>query len=70
MKGRRGSLDKRASSEREASPELRQKKDCSKIRCFECHDYGHYSSQCTHQKGRGRRQHALAAELDEVADRF
>jgi len=25
---------------REASPEPRRKKDLSKIKCFECHDYG------------------------------
>jgi hypothetical protein len=30
--------------EREASPELRWKKDISKIRCYECHDFGHYAS--------------------------
>jgi hypothetical protein len=55
-KGRRGSLGRRSSLLREASLELRQKKDLSKIRCFECHDYGHYASQCAHKKGKGRRQ--------------
>jgi hypothetical protein len=40
--GRRGFLGRRYSSKREVSPELRWKKDLSKIRCFECHDYGHY----------------------------
>jgi hypothetical protein len=49
---------------------LRQKKDLSKIKCFDCHDYGHYASQCPHRKGRGRRQHASTIEVDEVADRF
>jgi hypothetical protein len=53
--GRRGSPGRRDSPEREASPELRWKKDLSKIRCFECHDFGHYASQCPHWKGRGRR---------------
>jgi hypothetical protein len=69
-KGRRGSLSRRASPEREASPEPRRKKDLSKIRCFECHDYGHYASQCPHRKGKGRRQQASTTEVDEVADRF
>jgi hypothetical protein len=61
-KGRRGSPGirssprRRASPEREASPKPRWKKDLSKISCFECHDYGHYASQCPHRRGRGRRQ--------------
>jgi hypothetical protein len=48
-KGKMGSLDKKGPSgrrdslEREASLEPRQKKDISKIRCFECHDFGHYA---------------------------
>jgi hypothetical protein len=69
-KGRRGSPSKRVSLEREASPEPRWKKDLTKIRCFECHDYGHYASQCPHQKGRGRRQQASATKVDEVANMF
>jgi hypothetical protein len=49
-KGRRGSLDRRGPSgrrdspKREASLEPRRKKDISKIRYFECHDFGHYAS--------------------------
>jgi hypothetical protein len=49
-KGRRGSpckigsLGRRDSPEREASPEPRRKNDLSKIICFECHDYGHCAS--------------------------
>jgi len=58
------------SSEREASLKLRRKKDLSKIRCFECHDYGHYDSLCPHQKGRGRRKHESTTKVYEVVDRF
>jgi hypothetical protein len=60
-KGRRDSLDKRGMSEikysleREASLEPRWNKDLSKIICYECHDFGHYASQCPHRRGRGRR---------------
>ena len=60
-KGRRGSLDRRDMSgrryypERKAYPDLRDKKDLSRIRCFECHDFGHYASHFPHQRGRGRR---------------
>jgi hypothetical protein len=38
-KGRKG-----CSPEREASPELRRKKDLSKVKCFACHEFGHYAS--------------------------
>jgi hypothetical protein len=46
-KKKRFAREKGFSLER-ASPELRWKKYISKIRCFECHDYGHYASQCPH----------------------
>jgi hypothetical protein len=42
-KGIRGSPGRMASPEREASQKIRRK-DLSKIKCFECHDYGHYAS--------------------------
>jgi hypothetical protein len=69
-KGRRGSFSRRASLSREASPEPRRKKDLSKIRCFECYDYGHYASQCPHWKGKGRGKQTSAVEVDDVADMF
>jgi hypothetical protein len=48
-RGKRGSLDRRVMSgrralKREASQKWRPKKDLSKIRCFESHDFGHYAS--------------------------
>jgi hypothetical protein len=49
---------------------LRRKKDLSKIRCFECHDFGNYASQCPRQRGKGRRKHALIVEVDEVVEMF
>jgi hypothetical protein len=30
------------------------KKDLSKIKCFACHKYGHYASQCPEKKGQGK----------------
>jgi hypothetical protein len=68
--GRRGSPRRRDSPKRLSSPKLRWKKDLRKISCFECHDYGHYASQCSHWKGRGRRKQALTTKVDEVVDRF
>jgi hypothetical protein len=32
--------------------------------------YGHFSSQCQHLKGIGRRQQELTTEFDEVPDMF
>jgi hypothetical protein len=64
-KGRRG-----GSLEREASPEPGRKKDLSKIKCFACHQYGHYASQCPQRKKGGRKQQASTTEVDEVADRL
>jgi hypothetical protein len=46
--GRIGSSGRRASLERETSPEPRRKNDLSKIRCFDNHDFGYYASQCPH----------------------
>jgi hypothetical protein len=63
-------LGRRASTKRKASPEPRRKKDLSKIRCFECHDFGHYASECPLRRGRGKRQQASATEVDDVANRF
>jgi hypothetical protein len=47
-KGRRGSSEINVSPKRESYQEPRWKKDLSKIICFECHDFGHYASQCPH----------------------
>jgi hypothetical protein len=44
--------------------------DLSKIICYEFHDFGHYASQCPHQKGRGRRQQTSTTKVDRVADGF
>jgi hypothetical protein len=52
------------------SLEPRRKKDLSKVKCFACHDYGHYASQCPLRRKGGRRQQALATKVEEVADRF
>jgi hypothetical protein len=50
--------------------EQRKKKDLSKVKCFACHEHGHYASQCPQQKKGSRKQHASSIEVDVVADRL
>jgi hypothetical protein len=64
-KGRQG-----GSPEREASPKPRRKKDLRKVKCFACHEYGHYALQCPQQKRGARKQHASTTEVNEVADKL
>jgi hypothetical protein len=47
-KGRRVSLGRRNSPEKESSLELRWKKDLTNMRCFDCHYYGHYDCHGFH----------------------
>jgi hypothetical protein len=44
--------------QRESSPKPRRNKDLSKVKCFACHEYCHYASQCPQQKRGGRKQQA------------
>jgi hypothetical protein len=36
----------------------------SKIKCFNCHDFGHYASQCPQKKRKGK-QHASTTDVDD-----
>jgi hypothetical protein len=44
--------------------EEQKKKDLSKIKCFNCHSFGHYASQCPQKKRKGK-QHASIVDVDE-----
>jgi hypothetical protein len=53
--------------------QLGKKKDLSEIKCFSCHNNGHYASQCTEKKkGKGKMQTTTSIEmqLDEFATIF
>jgi hypothetical protein len=54
--------------ERGISIEPTRKKDLSKFKCFACHEFGHYPSQCPQWRRGGRKQQASTVEVDEVAD--
>jgi hypothetical protein len=47
------------------------KKDLSKVKCFQCHQLGHYTTKCPqHKKGPGKGQFAASAEIEEFSSRF
>ena len=43
------------------------KKDMSKVKCFECHKFGHYAGQCPNKK---KKQIAASAEVEEFSTKF
>lgn len=45
--------------------ESSQKKDLSKIKCFHCHEYGHYATKCPHKKS--SKENAARAGGDALA---
>lgn len=51
---------------------IRRKKDMSKIKCFDCHQQGHYVSQCPNRKkGEKKKQQATTStNIAELSSRF
>jgi len=67
-KGRRPFINKRPFGKKgpkHAHGHEHKKKDISEIQCFNCDEFGHYASQCPHEK-RKRKQHASVADMDNV----
>jgi hypothetical protein len=63
-KGRRNRSSSKAFNDKKtsAAPGHEQRKDISKIQCFECDKYGHIARNCPNRK-KGR-QHASTADVD------
>lgn len=52
----------------ETSQKSDKKEDLSKIKCFQCHEFGHYATKCSNRKKGSNKEHVVAsAEVDGFA---
>ncbi|KAH9322750.1 hypothetical protein KI387_017389 [Taxus chinensis] len=64
---------KKGSSKGSNSQGEKKKKDSSKIKCYGCHEFGHYVSDCPERKKnekKGKKQVAASASADELSSRM
>ena len=47
----------------------KKKKDLSKVKCYGCHEFGHYVSDCPQRK-KGKKQTTASASADELSSRM
>ena len=60
---------KKGSSKGSNSQSEKKKKDLSKVKCFGCHKFGHYVSDCPERK-KGKKQVAASASAEELSNRM
>jgi transposase InsO family protein len=66
-KSKKGSGGAESSSKGHGKP----KKDLSKVKCFQCHQLGHYATKCPQRKkGPKKGQFAASTEIEEFSSRF
>jgi hypothetical protein len=66
-RGKKGSGGAESSLKGQGKP----KKDLSKVKCFQCHQFGHYATKCPQRKkGSKKGQFATSAEIKEFSSRF
>ena len=60
---------KKGSSKGTNSQSEKKKKDLSKVKCFGCHEYGHYVSDCPERK-KAKKQVAASASAEDLSTRM
>lgn len=58
-------------SESSSKGEKKKKKDLSKIKCFSCHQFGHYATKCSNLKNGSQMDQVVdSAKIDEFSSSF
>ena len=60
---------KKGSSKGSNSQSEKKKKDLSKIKCFGCHKYGHYVSDCLERK-KAKKKVVASASVQELSNKL
>lgn len=50
--------------------EKKKKKDLSKVKCFKCGEFGHYSTQCPQRNKDNQDQAITSAKIDKLSSRM
>ena len=56
-------------SSKGSNSQSEKKKDLSKVKCFGCHEFGHYVNDCPERK-KGKKQVEASASAEELSSRL